>query len=149
MEPEVLYRFRKNPRHAPISSQMIQFTPSYQFSLKSTRALILSSHLRLCIPFGFFLSGSPTKLLCACFFFPMPVTWSAHLIFFDLMTDNVWLGIQNKRFLMWCNKLKNIVRVNILMKLYFGGLYYLHSNVRMSWGLLYRWRNILKIYLRV
>jgi len=134
MDPEVLYRFHKNPRHAPIPSQMIQFAPSYQFSLRSTSALILSSHLRLCIPIGFFLSGFPTKLLCAFFFFPTRVTWPAHLIFFGLMTDNVWLGMQNKSFLIWCNKLQNLVRVNNLLKVYFGVLYYLQPSVRMSWG---------------
>ena len=112
----------------------IQFTLSYHFSWRSTSALILFSHVSLCIPVGFLLSSFPTKLLCAFFFSPMRVTWSAHLVFLDLMTNNIWLGMQNKRFLIWCNKLKNLGRINILMKVYLGGLCYLQPSVRMSWG---------------
>ena len=112
----------------------IQCTPSHQFALRSTSALILSSHLRLCVPIGLFLSGFPTKRLCAFFFSPMRATWPAHVIFLDLITTNIWLGMQNKNFLVWCNKLKNYIRINILLKVYFGGLYYLQPGVRKSWG---------------
>jgi len=38
--------------------------------------------------------------------------------------------MQNKRFLMRCNKLKNLIRINILMKVYFEGLYYLQCVLR-------------------
>jgi hypothetical protein len=47
--------------------------------------LILSSHLILGLPSGLFSSGYPTKIFYA-FISPMSVTYSAHLILFNLIT---------------------------------------------------------------
>jgi hypothetical protein len=47
--------------------------------------LILSTHLRLGLPSGFFPSGFPTNNLYAFLFSPISATWPTHLILFDLI----------------------------------------------------------------
>jgi hypothetical protein len=61
----------------------IQSMPSHPISLRSI--LILSTHLRLGLPSGLFLSEFPTNILYAFFFSPIRATSPAHLIPFNLI----------------------------------------------------------------
>jgi hypothetical protein len=61
----------------------IQSTPSRPIYLRFI--LILSTHLRLCVPSGLFPSGFPTNILYA-FRFSIRATCPAHLILLDLIT---------------------------------------------------------------
>jgi hypothetical protein len=53
----------------------------------------LSTHLRLGLPSGLYISGFPTNILYA-FLFSIRATCSAHLILFDLINLIVWPGLQ-------------------------------------------------------
>ena len=59
----------------------IHALPSYWYSI-----LILSSHLRLCLPSGFFHPGFPHQSLACISLPPIRATFSALLIVFDLIT---------------------------------------------------------------
>ena len=75
----------KSARHLSLSwARSIQSKPPHPTSWRSI--LLLSSHLRLCLPNGLFPSGFPTKTWCT----PLPssirATCHAHLIHLDLIT---------------------------------------------------------------
>jgi hypothetical protein len=57
--------------------------------------LILSTHLRLCLPSGFFPSAFPTNILYALLFSPIRATCLVHLIFLDLIIL-ITLGEEHK-----------------------------------------------------
>jgi hypothetical protein len=57
--------------------------------------LILSSHLRLGLPYGLFLSGFPTRNLCTPLPYPIRTTCLAHLILLDFTTRTI-LGKEYK-----------------------------------------------------
>ena len=57
--------------------------------------LILSTHLRLCLPSGLFPSGSPTKTLYTPFSSPIRATCPAHFILLDFIPRTI-LGEQHK-----------------------------------------------------
>jgi hypothetical protein len=69
--PKVHYRVHKGPATGPIQSQKhaVHTFPSYFLKNQSNT---LSSHLRLCLPRGFFPSGFPTKFLYAFLTPPIP-----------------------------------------------------------------------------
>jgi hypothetical protein len=71
-------------RHLSLSwARLIQFMPPpHPTSRRSI--LILSSHLRLCLPSGLVSSGFPTKALYAHLLFPIRATCPAHLSFMEV-----------------------------------------------------------------
>ena len=72
-------------RHLSLSwASPIQSTYPHPTSWRSI--LILSTHLRLCLPSGLFPSGFPTKTLYAPLSSPIRATCSAHLILLDFIT---------------------------------------------------------------
>jgi hypothetical protein len=80
--PKIHYRGHKSPPLVPILSQ-IDPVHIIHFSLRST--LIPSTHLRLDLPSGLFLSGIPTSILYAFLYSPIRATSAAHLILLDLI----------------------------------------------------------------
>ena len=82
--PKVLYRSHKCPPPVPI---LCQFIPPHPTSWRSI--LILSSHLRLGLPSGLFLSGFPTRTLYTPLLSPIRATYTAHLILLDFITRTV------------------------------------------------------------
>jgi hypothetical protein len=77
MEPEGPLPCSKDP------STLSQINPYHPISQRSI--LILSTHLRLGLPSGLFLSGFPTNTLCVFRFVPIRTTCPAHLILLDLI----------------------------------------------------------------
>jgi hypothetical protein len=65
-------------------ARCIQSTPSHTVFLRSI--LILSSHVRLCVPSGLLPPRFPIKIFYQFFIFPMCATCPAHLILLDLAT---------------------------------------------------------------
>ena len=94
MKFPTLYRTRRfittftSARHLSLSgARSIQSMPSHPTSWRSI--LILSSHLRLGLPSGLFLSGVPTKTLYTPLLSPLHATCPAHHIFLDLTTRTI------------------------------------------------------------
>ena len=76
--------------------------------------LILSTHLRLGHPSGFFPSGFPTKTLYTPISLPTRATCPAHLILLDFITRTI-LGEEYKSFSSWlCNLLHSPVTSSLL-----------------------------------
>jgi hypothetical protein len=61
--------------------------------------LILLSRLRLGFPSGFLHLGHPTKILYEPLLSPIRATRSTHLISLFDHPNNIWRGIQSKKFL--------------------------------------------------
>jgi hypothetical protein len=83
--PKVHYRIHKCPPPVSNLSQLYSLQPhptSWRY------ILILSTHLRLGIPSGFFLSDLPTKILYTPLLSPIPATCPAHLIL-DFITPKI------------------------------------------------------------
>ena len=94
--PKVHYRTHKRPPPVPILGQPnpvhIHTHPTSWRSI-----LILSTHLRLCLPSGLFPSGFPTKILYNPLSSPIRATCPAHLILLDFIPRTI-LGEQYKSF---------------------------------------------------
>ena len=81
--PKVHYRTHKCPPPVSILSQLDPVhTP--------TSILILSSHLRLGLPYGLFPSGFPTKIFYTSLISPIHATCPAHLILLYLITRTIF-----------------------------------------------------------
>jgi len=100
-------------RHLSLSwVSPIQSTYPHHTSWRSI--LILSTHLRLCLPSGLFPSGLPTKTLYTPLSSPTRATCPAHLILLDLITRTI-LGEQYKTFISsLCNLLHSPVTSSLL-----------------------------------
>jgi hypothetical protein len=81
MEPEGSLRCSKSLQLVPILSQINPIHPIL-YHLRSI--LILSNHLRLCLPSGLFPTGFPTNVLYVFLLSPIRVTCPAHLILLTL-----------------------------------------------------------------
>jgi hypothetical protein len=84
MEPEGTLPWLQEPATGPYPKpRQIPSMTSHLISLRSV--LILSSHLHVYLPSGFFPSGFHTKILHAFLFSLMRATFPAHLIMFDMI----------------------------------------------------------------
>ena len=110
--PKVHYRNNKRP---PPVSILGQPNPVHIPTSHSWRSiLILSTHLRLGLPSGFFPSGFPTKTLYTTLSSPIRVTCPAHLILLDFITRTI-LGEEYKSFSSsLCNLLHSPVTSSLL-----------------------------------
>jgi hypothetical protein len=76
-------------RHLLLSwASSIQSMPPHSTSWRSI--LILSSHLCLGLPSGFFHTGFPIKTLYTPLLSPIPATCSTHAILLDFITRTIW-----------------------------------------------------------
>ena len=94
MKFPTLYRTRRfttaftSARHLSLSwARSIQSMPSHPTSWRSI--LILSSHLRMGLPSGLFLSGFPTKTLYTLLLYPIRAKCPAHHFLLDLITRTI------------------------------------------------------------
>jgi hypothetical protein len=86
--PKVHYRIHKCLPPVPVFNQIDLVHAPTSISWRSI--LILSSHLRLDLPSGLFLSGLPTKTLYTPLLSPIHATFPAHLILLDLITRTIF-----------------------------------------------------------
>ena len=84
--PKVHYRIHKCPQPVPILTQLDPVHASHPSSWRSI--IILSSHLRLCLPKSLFPSGFPTKTLYKPLL-SIRATCPALLILLDLITRTI------------------------------------------------------------
>ena len=95
------------PRHLSLSwASSFHSTLAHLTSWRST--LILSSHLRLDLPSGLFLSGYLTKTLYAPLLSPIHATCPAHLILPDVITRTI-LGEQAPRYVVFSTHLLHLL----------------------------------------
>jgi hypothetical protein len=95
----------KTAHHGSLSwARSIQSIPSHPISLRSV--LILSSYLRLGLPSGIFLSGSPTNVLYAFLVSPIRATCLAHLIRLDLLI----IIISGEQYKLWSSSLYSFLQ---------------------------------------
>jgi len=88
MEPKRSLPQLTSARHLSLSwassTQSVLHHPTFWRSI-----VILSSHLRLCLPWSLFPPGFPTKTLYRPLLSPIRTTWLTHLILFDLITQTI------------------------------------------------------------
>ena len=134
--PKVHYRTHKRP---PPVSIMGQPNPVhiYPHPTSWSSNLILSTHLRLGLPSGFFPSGFPSKTLYTPLSSPIRATCPAHIIFLDFITRTI-LGEEYKSFnSSLCNLLhspvtSSLLGPNILLNTMFS------NTLSFNWNKLHR-----------
>jgi len=85
--PKAYLRIHKWPPPVPILSQLDPVHTPTSTSWRSI--LLLSSHLRLCLPSGLFPSGFSTKTLYTPLLSPISATCSAHLTILDFVARTI------------------------------------------------------------
>jgi len=133
--PKVHYRVYNSPPPDPILSQINPVHASHPTTWRYI--LILSSHLCLDLPSGFFSSRFPTKTLYTPLLSPIRATCPAHLILPDFITRTV-LGKED-RLLSYslCSFLhspvtSSLLGSNILLNTLFSNTLILRSSLNVS-----------------